>query len=57
MIDSVKKAEYEQAELFLIEYMPRLWWNMYEGLHKQGFTKPEAMDIVKTYILSQGSGG
>ena len=57
MIDSKKQAELDQALTQHSEFFPSLWRGLFLGCVRQGFSKPEAFDLLKTYILSSGSKG
>lgn len=37
------------------ELFPPIWWGLYVGLQEQGFTKDQALQLVKTYILAYGT--
>ena len=51
------RAEVDQSTAFLVETQPMLWWGLYQGAMKQGFTEKQAIDLVKTQIsaLAKGS--
>ena len=53
MLDPKKQAEYEQGTAALIEMLPPLWRGLYIGCVEQGFTGQDALDLVRTYIMSQ----
>ena len=36
---------------------PAMWWDIFNGCLEKGFTDKQAMELLKTYILSQGSNG
>lgn len=57
MLDDKKRAEFEQSNAAMAEIFPSLWKSLFDGCVKQGFTEVEAMQLVKTYILGQSSGG
>lgn len=56
-----KKAEalrdLDTSSAWLGDHLPGLWRRIYENLLVQGFKDHEAMELLKTYILSQGSNG
>ena len=36
--------------------LPRLWWNVYQGLLDQGFEKDQAFAVLQAYVLGMGAG-
>jgi hypothetical protein len=57
MINPKQRAELEQAQAMLVETLPPLWRGLYLNSVKEGFTKVQALELVKTFILSSASGG
>jgi len=57
MLDNQKRSELEQAIAGLSELLPRTWKSIYNGCLEVGFDSQLAMDLVKTYILSQNPFG
>lgn len=57
MIDPSMAQQAEQSVAFLSEYLSGMWWGLYEKCKEKGFTGDEALKLVQTYILSQGTGG
>lgn len=55
MIDPAKRAELEQNLAMASEVYPCLWYSLYRSLIKEGFESNEALDLVKTYILANGT--
>lgn len=55
MLDAQKRQALEQALAELTEVFPSLWWQLYTGCREQGFSAEQAMDLVKTYIMSRGA--
>lgn len=47
----------EQGFATLGDIYPPLWRRMYGNCISEGFSEMQAMELVKTWILSQGSGG
>ncbi len=45
-------AELDQVTKLMGESFPPLWWNMFSNCKKEGFTEPQAMELVKTFITS-----
>ena len=45
----------QNIEFYFRDAYPRSWWALYEGCIEQGFKPQDALDLVKTYILSKGS--
>lgn len=48
-------ANADQAGKFLVDHLPAIYWGLFKNLVKEGFHNREALEIVKTNILSQGS--
>jgi hypothetical protein len=55
MLDPRKAAEFEQSIAFLSDHLPRLWWSMYRSCLTTGFSSPQAMALLQTYILATNS--
>ena len=55
MLDAKVRAEIDQSFEMMVEIFPPLWRGLFEGCREKGFTEEQAMELVKTYILSQGS--
>lgn len=58
--EEIKRLE-QQRQLdtsmaFVGDHLPPLWKRLYDNLMTEGFKDHEALDILKTYIISQGSG-
>lgn len=49
--------EIDQSIAAMRNLFPRAWRQMYLGAVDAGFTEAQAMDLVKTYILSQNPYG
>lgn len=45
-------AEYDQAIKLMSDSFPPLWWSMFTNCKKEGFTDAQAMELVKTFIIS-----
>ncbi len=45
-------AGFDQAIKLMSDSFPPLWWNMFNNCKKEGFTEPQAMELVKTFITS-----
>ena len=52
MINEKLRAEIDQAISFMIEVYPVQWRQLYLKLIEEGFTKVEALDLVKTFITT-----
>jgi len=48
--ENVAKAD--QAGKFMVESLPALWWGLYDGCVKCGFSKEQAMMLVISQIGS-----
>ena len=55
MLDAKLRAEIDQSFEMMVEMLPPLWRGLFEGCKAKGFTDDQAMELVKIYILSQGS--
>ena len=53
MLDPKQRAEIDQANATLKEMLPPLWWALYKGCLKEGFTEYQAMSIVIAYVSAQ----
>jgi hypothetical protein len=45
-----RKQRLEQHVALLVDTLPGLWWGLYHGLRKEGFTEEQAMVLVQDYI-------
>jgi hypothetical protein len=57
MLDDKERAEFDQAQATLVETFPPLWRGLYRNCMEVGFSEEEAMELVKTYILSCSPNG
>lgn len=57
MVDPKRQRELDEALATIRDVLPRTWRQLYEGCLAAGFGPSEAMDLVKTYILSQNQRG
>lgn len=55
MITPKEKAEMDQSMVLVVDMLPLIWYNLFVNLCKQGFSELQALDLIKTYIMSQGS--
>ena len=55
MLDPKTQSDWDQQAATLAEMFPPLWRRLYNGLVCEGFTKEEAMALLKTYILCSGT--
>lgn len=55
MITPKEKAEMDQSMALVADMLPLIWHNLFVNLCKQGFSELQALDLIKTYIMSQGS--
>lgn len=56
MIEPKQIAELDQALRLAADSMPPLWRRLYHNCVSEGFTEDQAMQLVKTFIISQGIG-
>ena len=47
----------DQAMAAMGEFLPKLWWSIYQGCIDQGFTKDQAFSILIQYMKSTGVPG
>jgi hypothetical protein len=57
MLNDKQRSKLEQSIATLTETFPRVWMQMFLGCVREGFTAPQALDLVKTYILAQNPNG
>jgi len=57
MLNEKLRAEIDQATTGLIEVIPPVWRGLFQGCIAEGFTAEQAMELVKAYILANGTGG
>ncbi len=57
MLSEKVRAEVEQGIAEFVEVFPSVWHQLFEKCVKEGFSEEQAMDLVKTYILSQNAYG
>ena len=50
MIDPKDIASMDQSGKLLADILPSMWRGLYTGCIEQGFSEPQAMDLLKTYI-------
>ena len=51
-IDPKQVADADQAAAWMTDALPRLWFSMYLGLRREGFTEVQAFELVKTYVMT-----
>jgi len=49
-MDPKQRAEMDQSLALMIDYYPTQWRQLYQRMLDEGFTKAEALEILKTYI-------
>lgn len=54
---SYNEPPFDQALAAFRDGMPRIWWNLYQGLLSTGFQKTQAFSLLTAYILSQNPNG
>jgi hypothetical protein len=50
MLDDKKQADLDQALAALKESYPTMLWVLYQGCIREGFTIPQAMEIVVAFV-------
>jgi len=53
--DPIDLAKVDQESAFLGDFLTKLWYRMFVNLTEHGFTPDQALELVKTYIMSQGT--
>ncbi len=48
---------YDQAIVSARDFIPRIWWGLYQGCLQTGFDKVQSFALLQTYILSQNPNG
>ena len=56
MINEKLRSDLEQCRAAMLEMLPVLWRGIYVKLLNEGFTEPQAIELLKAYIISQGNG-
>lgn len=51
-LDPKNQAEVDQSVTFLMEYIPRVCYGMYQNFIKEGFTESQAIQLCGDYIRS-----
>ena len=49
-----EQQKLEQGAALVADAFPPLWKRLHENLLKEGFDQTQAMELLKTYILSNG---
>ncbi len=57
MLDDEIRSKIDQSTALMAEMWPPMWRNIYLSLVKEGFTEVESLDLLKVFILSQGTHG
>jgi len=52
-----RQREYDEAMTIFVDCQPHLWRKIYENSIKEGFTKEEAMEILKAFIPTWRTNG
>ena len=52
MLDDKTRALLDQARAGLEETFPSLWHGLYSRCVEEGFTEEQALQLVRTYIMS-----
>lgn len=50
MLDPAKRAELEQSTAMLVEMIPPVCWQLYQGFVKEGFSEAQAFALVCNYL-------
>lgn len=48
LADLIRRAD--EAHTMFIDTLPRFWYNMLLRLKEEGFSEPQAFDLVRTYV-------
>jgi len=43
-------ADMDQASAFVTDNFPKLWHGLFARCKEEGFTEPQALEVVKSYI-------
>jgi len=49
-----QQQQLEQGAALVADAFPPLWKRLHENLLKEGFDPAQAMELLKTYVLSNG---
>lgn len=52
-----QERELEESLVNARNYLPRAWWNLYQGCLASGFDRLQAFVLLQTYILAQNPSG
>lgn len=47
-----QQRELDEHATILIDTMPRMWFALYTKMQEEGFTKQEAMEALKAFIMT-----
>ena len=50
MLNAKDSARMDQARAYLAEHLPPLWWSIFAGCVKQGFSREESLMLVMNYV-------
>ncbi len=57
MLDAKTRAELDQVRATMVELFPPMWKSLCDALLEEKFDELQAMELLKTYIMSQGLNG
>ena len=52
MMTPEELAKFDQEMKEISKTMPALWWSIYKECFNEGFSSDQAMDLLKTFMMS-----
>ena len=52
MLNDEKRRELDQAMAAICEFLPPVWRQLYVKLVEEQFTRQQAFELVKTYVMA-----
>lgn len=56
-MDEMREGEMDQELAKMRDFIPGLWFAMYQGCLDKGFDKYQSMGLLQTWILAQNPNG
>ena len=50
MLTPEQLSQLDQEAATIIDHFPSFWWGLFKGCTDKGFTREEALELVKTQI-------
>lgn len=49
-------AKADQGSSLIQDFLPTLWYGLFQKLKQSGFTEPQSMELLKAYVLGMSAG-